>query len=97
MPTTATTTKTARIHRRVRRGVVVSDSRDKSIKVVYQYSQKHPKYGKIMRRRSTMHAHDEKNEAKVGDLVEIMACRPISKQKSWRLVRIVQPGPGAAE
>lgn len=97
MPTTATTDNASRKHRRVRRGIVVTDGRSKTIKVVYHYTQKHPKYGKIMRRRSTMHAHDEKNEAKAGDLVEVMACRPLSKQKSWRLVRIVKRGPGAAD
>jgi len=76
--------------RRVRRGVVVSDKRDKTIKVVFNFARKHPKYGKIMRRRSVMHVHDETNQAREGDTVEVMACRPISKQKSWRLVRVVQ-------
>ncbi len=80
--------------RRIRQGVVVSDSRDKTIKVTNSYSKPHPKYGKIIRRSTTLHAHDEKNEAHVGDLVEVMACRPISKQKSWRLVRIVQKSEG---
>ncbi|HNO76762.1 MAG TPA: 30S ribosomal protein S17 [Phycisphaerae bacterium] len=83
-------TSEKRSTRRIRQGVVVSDSRDKTIKVTNSYSKPHPKYGKIIRRSTTLHAHDEKNEAHVGDLVEVMACRPISKQKSWRLVRIVQ-------
>jgi small subunit ribosomal protein S17 len=52
---------------------------------------KHDKYGKFFRRSSKLAAHDEKNEAHVGDLVELMACRPISKTKAWRLVRIVRP------
>jgi small subunit ribosomal protein S17 len=80
--------------RRVRRGVVSSDARDKTITVVDQWSRRHPKYGKIMRRSTTLHVHDEKNEAKKGDLVEVMACRPISKQKSWRLVQIIRRGAG---
>lgn len=75
--------------RRVRRGVVVSDKRDKTVKVAYEFSRKHPKYGKIIKRRSVMHVHDENNQAHVGDTVEVMACRPISKQKSWRLLRVV--------
>ena len=91
--TDAGTTQTAkRRPRRTRRGLVVSDVRDKTIKVQYTWSQRHPKYGKTMQRRGTLHAHDEKNEAKVGDLVEVMVCRPISKQKTWRLVRVLTPG-----
>ena len=87
-------TSEKRNSRRVRQGVVVSDSRDKTIKVTNSYSKPHPKYGKIIRRSTTLHAHDEKNEAHVGDLVEVMACRPMSKQKSWRLLRIVQKSEG---
>ncbi len=71
-------------------GFVVSDSRDKTIKVVYEYTRKHPKYGKYIRRSTTLHAHDEKNEAKVGDKVEVMACRRLSKTKCWRLLRIIR-------
>ena len=81
--------------RRLRRGTVVSDARDKTIKVIHQYSRRHPKYGKIIRRRTTLHVHDPANEARLGDVVEVMACRPISKQKSWRLVRIVASAPAA--
>jgi len=93
----STTTKTAeskRSMRRIRRGTVVTDMRDKTVKIVYQYSRKHPKYGKFLRRRTTMHVHDEKNEARIGDVVEVMACRPVSKQKSWRLLRIIERPPG---
>ena len=75
--------------RRIRQGVVVSDVRDKTIKVRCEYWQKHAKYGKIMRRRTTLHAHDPENKARVGDVVEVMSSRPMSKQKAWRLVRIV--------
>jgi small subunit ribosomal protein S17 len=76
--------------RRLRRGEVVSDVRDKTIRVVYHYSAAHKKYGKIIRQRTTMHVHDPDNTAKLGDIVEVMACRPISKTKHWRLARIIQ-------
>lgn len=74
----------------MRVGVVESDNRDKTIKVVMAYTLKHPKYGKYMRRRTKLHVHDETNEAKVGDTVEIMECRPYSKTKRWRLTRVVR-------
>lgn len=84
-----TTVQKTRKLRRLRRGVVVSDVRDKTITIVNEWSRPHPKYGKIIRRRSRLHVHDPNNEAKTGDIVEVMACRPVSKQKSWRLVRII--------
>ena len=71
-------------------GVVTSDVRDKSCKVEIQFSVKHPKYGKYIRRRTLIHAHDENNEAKLGDQVEIAEVRPISKTKSWVVTRIVE-------
>ncbi|MFT4593615.1 MAG: small subunit ribosomal protein S17 [Phycisphaerales bacterium] len=71
-------------------GVVTSDTRDKSCKVEIQFSVKHPKYGKFIRRRSLIQAHDANNEAKLGDKVEIAECRPISKTKSWVVTRIVE-------
>src|SRR5947208_16251695 len=77
-------------------GVVASDKGDKTIKVVVEYQQKHPKYGKYLKRRSTLHAHDEKNEAKEGDTVEIAECRPLSKTKHHRLLRIVPRAPEKA-
>ncbi len=80
---------TPRRVRTTRIGVVTSDKRDKTIRVVYRYSVKHPKYGKYIRRRTTLHAHDEDNAAKTGDRVEVAACRPRSKTKGWRLVRIL--------
>jgi len=55
-----------------------------------EYKVKHPKYGKYIRRRTKLYAHDEENLAKIGDQVEIMECRPISKTKHWRLVRVVR-------
>jgi len=79
--------------RPTRIGVVTSDRRDKTIKVTVTFTVRHPKYGKYMRRRTVLHAHDEKNEAAVGDKVEIMECRPISKTKSWRLLRILERAP----
>ena len=76
--------------RSVRTGFVESAKRDKTINVVMEYRIKHPKYGKYIRRRTKLHAHDEQNLAKIGDQVEIMECRPISKTKHWRLVRVVR-------
>ena len=70
-------------------GVVESDARDKSRKVVIQYSLKHPKYGKYMRKRTVLHAHDETNVSKKGDRVEIAECRPLSKTKSWVVLRVL--------
>ena len=84
----------ARTPRQLRVGVVVSDKGDKTIRVQYDHNVKHEKYGKYFRRSTKLAAHDEKNEAKVGDVVEIMACRPISKMKAWRLVRVLRPAGG---
>jgi small subunit ribosomal protein S17 len=80
----------ARRARRVRVGIVESDQRDKTIKVRIDWLSKHAKYGKYLRYRTILHAHDEANEAHVGDTVEIMECRPVSKTKSWRLTRIIR-------
>jgi len=71
-------------------GVVTSNSGNKSIRVTIDYKVKHPKYGKYVRRRTKVGVHDERNECGVGDLVEIAECRPYSKAKNWRLVRVVQ-------
>lgn len=71
-------------------GVVVSNSGDKSVKVTIDFKVKHPKYGKYIKRRTKIGVHDEHNQSGVGDLVEITKCRPRSKTKSWRLVRVVQ-------
>ncbi|MHC4264599.1 MAG: 30S ribosomal protein S17 [Planctomycetota bacterium] len=70
--------------------VVVSNSGDKSIRVTIDYKIKHPKYGKYIKRRKKLAVHDEKNQAHIGDVVEITECRPYSKTISWRLVKIVQ-------
>ena len=77
-----------------RTGTVVSDKGDKTIKVQYRFLVKHPRYGKYIRRRSVCQVHDENNEAQVGDKVEVMECRQISKTKHWRLVRILVKGRG---
>ena len=74
-----------------RTGVVTSDKRDKTRKVEINYSVKHPKYGKYIRRRTVLQVHDEQNASSVGDRVEIAECRPISKTKSWVLLRVVEP------
>lgn len=78
-----------------RLGVVATDKRDKTRKVVVQYLAKHPKYGKYMKQRTVLQVHDEQNESRTGDRVEVAPCRPISKTKSWRLVRIVDRAPTA--
>ena len=69
---------------------VVSKSGDKSVTVAIDYKVKHPKYGKYMRRRTKLAVHDQHNQSSVGDVVEIAQCRPRSKRKSWRLLKIVQ-------
>jgi len=74
-------------------GVVTSRSGDKSIKVVYFYKIPHAVYKKEIKRKTTVHAHDENNECAVGDKVEIMETRPISKLKRWRVVRVVEKAP----
>lgn len=71
-------------------GKVVSDKMDKSITVLIERRVKHPKYGKFVRKSSKIHAHDERNECKQGDVVTIEECRPVSKTKAWRLVEIVE-------
>ena len=79
-----------RNQRRKFTGIVTSDKMDKTIVVkVYQLVQ-HPRYKKYIRKASVLKVHDEKNEAKVGDKVEIMECRRISKTKSWRLVKVIK-------
>src|SRR5438132_3333220 len=91
-----TTTEADRPLLRVIRGVVASDKGHKTIKVVVNYQTRHPKYGKFLKRRTVLHAHDERNEAKEGDTVEIAECRPLSKTKHHRLLRIVQKAPERA-
>ena len=76
--------------RKVRQGIVVSDARDKTITVRIDSARPHPGYGKTVRRSAKLHGHDETNDASVGDTVRVMECRPLSSQKRWRLVEIVE-------
>lgn len=71
-------------------GRVVSNKMDKSITVLIERSVRHPLYNKYIKRSSKMHAHDESNECNEGDLVQIQQCRPLSKTKSWRLVKVIE-------
>ncbi|WP_206830597.1 30S ribosomal protein S17 [Alicyclobacillus fructus] len=79
-----------RKQRKVRVGKVVSDKMDKTIVVAVEERVMHPLYGKTVRRTKKFKAHDENNEAKIGDIVRIMETRPLSKEKRWRLVEIVE-------
>lgn len=87
--TTAETTQ-ARNNRRVKQGRVASNKMDKTIVVVAETRVPHPVYGKIVRKSVRFKAHDEKNEANIGDTVRIAECRPMSRDKRWRLVEIVE-------
>ena len=71
-------------------GIVESDARDKTRKVVVQWAVRHPKYGKYVRQRTVLHVHDVENESRLGDTVEVAECRPISKTKTWALVRVMR-------
>lgn len=71
-------------------GTVVSDKMDKSITVLIERRVKHPVYGKYMTRSTKLHVHDENNESRAGDKVEIVECRPMSKTKAWNLLRVVE-------
>ena len=79
-----------RAQRKTRLGKVVSDKMDKTIVVAIETSVRHPLYGKIIKRTYKLKAHDENNECKIGDMVKVMETRPLSKEKRWRLVEIVE-------
>jgi small subunit ribosomal protein S17 len=79
--------------RRVEVGVVTSDKMQKTRRVEIPRLVKHARYGKYIRRRTICHVHDEENASHIGDTVEIMETRPLSKTKTWRLVRIVRQAP----
>lgn len=81
--------ETKRNIRKATIGVVRTDAMDKTRRVEVPRLQKHPRYNKYVKRRTVCYVHDEKNESKVGDTVEIMETRPLSKMKRWRLVRVV--------
>ena len=89
LPAAAVPAAAERNDRKVLRGTVVSDKMQKTVVVQIDRKVRHPLYEKFVARRSKLHAHDEKGEAHIGDVVEICQTRPISKLKSWRLVRIV--------
>ena len=78
-------------------GVVESDKCSQTRKVVVRYAAKHPKYGKFVRQRTVLHVHDESNQSKAGDTVEVEPCRPLSKSKTWRLVRVMNRGAEAPQ
>lgn len=100
MPMTTATRNAVETGPRARRhtfqGIVVSDKADKTRVVTVLRQTRHPRYEKIVRGKSKFYVHDEGNESHVGDLVEIMGTRPLSKLKRWRLVRIVKQAPRAA-
>jgi small subunit ribosomal protein S17 len=70
--------------------VVVKKSGDKTVKVAIDYKVKHPLYGKYIRKRTSLRVHDQDNAANEGDLVQVQECRPFSKTKSWRLVKVLE-------
>lgn len=76
--------------RKVREGIVVSDKSDKTAVVAVERLKRHPLYGRVQRVTKKYHAHDENNECNVGDRVEMTECRPISRQKRWRVSQILQ-------
>ena len=82
--------------RRTQAGVVVSAKRDKTRTVSVDYQIMHSKYGKYLKRQARYHVHDPNNQSKAGDRVEIAPCRPISKTKAWRLVRVLEAAPAPA-
>ena len=88
--TTASKETVERGRRHQFKGVVQSDKADKTRVVMVEWTYRHPRYDKTLRKRSKFYVHDENNESKAGDLIEIMATRPLSKLKRWRLVRIVE-------
>src|SRR5262245_26200 len=85
--------KPERGNRRTEVGVVTSDKMNKTRRVEIPRLVKHPRYGKYIKRRTICKVHDENNESKAGDTVEIMESRPLSKTKNWRLVRVVTKAP----
>jgi len=87
------TQETTRKNRKEITGVVRSKTGEKSLKVVYEYKIPHPLYKKEIRRKTTVHVHDENGECNVGDKIRIMSTRPISKLKRWRVVELIEKAP----
>ncbi len=92
----STASEGKRTTRKTQVGFVSSRSGDKSIKVTIAYKTPHPLYQKVVNRQTVLHVHDEKNETTVGDKVEVMETRPISRLKRWRVVSVVQKAVSAA-
>jgi small subunit ribosomal protein S17 len=88
--TETTATSVVRNLRKTRVGIVSSNKMDKTIVVKVERKIKHPLYGKFLKKTTSFHAHDEKNECNIGDTVKIMESRPMSKTKRWRLVEVVE-------
>lgn len=86
-----------RNNRKTLNGIVTSRMGDKSIKVTIPYKTPHPLYKKVVNRKTVVHVHDEKNECRLGDKVEIMETRPLSKLKRWRVLRITEKAPEVTE
>ena len=85
-----TTATEVRGRRKTRTGVVVRDKMDKTIVVAIMTLKPHPLYGRTVKRTNKLKAHDESNECGTGDTVEIMECRPMSREKNWRLLRVIE-------
>lgn len=85
-----------RNQRKVLNGTVSSRMGDKSIKVTVPFKVRHPRYLKVINRKTVLHVHDDSNDAKVGDLVQIMETRPISRLKRWRVTKVVERAPEPA-
>ena len=92
-----TTTTIERTSRRTLTGVVTRDSNAQTRRVEIYRLEKHPRYGKYIKKRTVCYVHDPKNDSHMGDTVEIMESRPLSKTKRWCLVRVVKRAPSAAE
>jgi small subunit ribosomal protein S17 len=75
---------------RTLQGRVVSDKMDKSVTVMIERRVKHPIYGKFVRKSTKVHAHDENNECQIGDVVVVEQCRPLSKTKKWRFIKLIE-------
>jgi len=88
--TEETTTATERAARKAKVGVVVSDKMDKTVVVAVVERVRHPKYGKFVQRTKKLYAHDEANDAGIGDRVRVMETRPLSKQKRWRVTEVLE-------
>jgi small subunit ribosomal protein S17 len=86
----STATPAQRAQRKTLVGFITSRSGDKSVKVTIAYKVPHPRYHKVVKRQTILHVHDEKNETKVGDKVEVMETRPLSRLKRWRVVSVIE-------